>query len=269
MLFRQKSSKWDKLLASFIVLVNADAWLIGMRFFHVLVKFSHCIFFYCTFTETFAVLFQKWNDHEWRRVGHPLFDCVSFRRRHICVDWNQQEVLLFTSFLSISNVFSMFNLNCTQLCSLKVLVLFSHRFSDIVWLALSMQYNFTSFVFASFCLFFLLGSDRIVFQLLLKPIIPFSSFLSLLIFFCCSTPSTAVVVSWMIFIDPYWASVGWWPCWCWNCNSGLVILEKTWTSVMQLSPGPGESRTMLFRHKWRKLDTVHTFFIVLFNILAL
>ena len=154
MLFRQKSTKWDKLFVAFIVLVNEDAWLNGMSFFHVLVKFLHCILLYCTFTETFAVLFRKWNDHEWRGVGHPLFDCVSFRHRHICVDWNQQEVLIFVSPLWTSNIFSMFNLKCAQLCSLKVLALFSHRFSDIVWLALSMQSNFTYFVCASFCLFF-------------------------------------------------------------------------------------------------------------------
>ena len=115
--------------------------------------------------------------------------------------------------------------------------------------------------------FFLVGSDRIFFSITSKTNYNVLSFLSLFIFFCCSTAFTAVVVSWMIFIEPFWASVRWWHHWCRNCSSGLVKLEKTWTSVMQLSLGPGAK--LLFRHKWRKLDTIHTLFIVLLNILAL
>ena len=69
------------------------AWVFSSCGLGFRLHFFHNAFFF----EKFAILLQKWIDHEWRESGHLLFNCASFRRRHICMDWNQQEVGIFVS----------------------------------------------------------------------------------------------------------------------------------------------------------------------------
>ena len=54
---------WLQLLFYFIVLMGAVASVIGMSFFQLCFRFWIEVFSYCTFTETFAIEFQKWFDH--------------------------------------------------------------------------------------------------------------------------------------------------------------------------------------------------------------
>ena len=55
-----------------------------------------------------------------------LSDYASFRRLHICMDWNLHE-LLICYFFWRHQIFSMFRLRGILVCSLKMLVLFSHK----------------------------------------------------------------------------------------------------------------------------------------------
>ena len=54
---------WLQLLFYFIVLMGAVASVIGMSFFQLCFRFWIEVFSYCTFTETFAIEFQKLFDH--------------------------------------------------------------------------------------------------------------------------------------------------------------------------------------------------------------
>ena len=56
---------WLQLLFYFIVLMGTVASVIGMSFFQLCFRFWIEVFSYCTFTETFAIGFQKWFDHQW------------------------------------------------------------------------------------------------------------------------------------------------------------------------------------------------------------
>ena len=60
---------WLQLLFYFIVLMGTVASVIGMSFFQLCFRFWIEVFSYCTFTETFAIGFQKWFDHEWIDFG--------------------------------------------------------------------------------------------------------------------------------------------------------------------------------------------------------
>ena len=153
MLFRQKNSKWDKLLASFIVLVNADAWSIGMSFLHVLVRFLHCIFFKLHFYWNVCSFVPKVNwprmERSWTSSVRLRFVSLSpylhglklARSAHFCFD----SVDIKSSRWLIWGMFW---------CVLWMCLYFSAiGFSDTRWRALSMQYIFTSNGGASFCFF--------------------------------------------------------------------------------------------------------------------
>ena len=54
-----------QLLFYVIVLFGVVDSVSGMSFFQLCFRFSIEVFSYCTLTETFALGFQKWFDHEW------------------------------------------------------------------------------------------------------------------------------------------------------------------------------------------------------------
>ena len=60
---------WLQLLFYLIVLMGVVASDIGMSFFSYVSGFRLKFFSYCTLTETFAIGFQKWFDHEWIVFG--------------------------------------------------------------------------------------------------------------------------------------------------------------------------------------------------------
>ena len=154
MLFRQKSTKWDKLLVFFIVLVNANAYLIGMSFFHVLVRFLHCIFY-------IAVLLKRLqfcSKSELTTNGEELDILCSIVLRFVVAisEWTEISKkcsLLFR--LRGHQVFSVINLRYVPVCSLNVLILFSHR---IFWYPLKSFINaiYLYFQWLCFLLFFFL-----------------------------------------------------------------------------------------------------------------
>ena len=94
---------WLQLLFYFLVLVGRVASVIRMSFFSAVFHVLDWSFSYCTLTETYAIGFQKWFDHEWIFFGFFLLENDFFRWLHICMDWNPQEFLNCCSFLTTSN----------------------------------------------------------------------------------------------------------------------------------------------------------------------
>ena len=128
-----------------------------------------------------------------------------------------------------------------------------------------MQYNFTFYDFASSCPFVLQIVVKNLFEDFWKSFIPFSRFffnVNCLLFYSVYRSSFFS----MKLMRPINAPVRWWPCWCHKCVSGLRRLEKTWTLVMHTSLGPGAQ--MLFKQKWRKMDSLLFLFTILVNIVA-
>ena len=66
--------------------------IFGMSFLQLCFSFYIELFSYRTLTETYALGFQKWFDHEWDDLG-VFSDYASSRRPHICIDWNLQPLL--------------------------------------------------------------------------------------------------------------------------------------------------------------------------------
>ena len=96
------------------------------EFFQRCFLFSIEVFSYCALTETYAIGFQKWFDHEWIDFGVFCWKLASFVDL-ICV-WTEifkkcSIVILFWR----HQFFSMFSLRGILVCSLKMPVLFSHR----------------------------------------------------------------------------------------------------------------------------------------------
>ena len=96
------------------------------EFFQLCFRFLIEVFSYCTLTETYAIVFQKRFDHEWSDFGVFRWKMASFVDfisvwTEIC--WNCSIVILFWR----HEIFSMFSLRGILVCSLKMLVLFSHR----------------------------------------------------------------------------------------------------------------------------------------------
>ena len=120
---------WKKLFTASLLL-NCIDWYGCFRcwnqFFQLFFGFWIEGFSYCFKTETFAIGFQKWFGHEWIDYGFFLLENGFFRWPAICQDWNLHELLICYSFLTTS-FFSMFSLRGILVCSLKKLVLFSHR----------------------------------------------------------------------------------------------------------------------------------------------
>ena len=120
---------WLQLLFYVIVLIGVVDSVIGMSFFQLCFRFSSEVFSYCTLTETFALGFQKviWPRMEWFWVF--LLGMASF------VDFTSEWIEICKT-CSIDVLFwrhqnfSMFSLRGFLVCSLKMLVLFSHM---ILW----------------------------------------------------------------------------------------------------------------------------------------
>ena len=89
-----------------------------------------------------------------------------FRQLHSCMDWNLRELLNCCSFLTTS-IFLMFSLRGILVCSLKMLLLFSHR---ILHYGLISFRNAMQLYFLSFCVFqpIFLGRSGKTLWLLLK-----------------------------------------------------------------------------------------------------
>ena len=157
---------WLQLLFYLIVLMGVVGSDIGMSLFSYVSGFRLKFFSYCTLTETFAIGFQKWFDHEWIDFGDfcwQMASSVDLLSVWIEVCKNCSIVVLFWR----HQIFSMFSLRGILVCSLKMLVLFSHM---ILWYRLisfgkSMQhYPRSLFVFEPF----FLGSSGKCLWLLLK-----------------------------------------------------------------------------------------------------
>ena len=71
---------------------------------------------------------------------------ASFCRPHVCMDWNLHELINCYSFWR-HQIFSIVSSRGILVCSLKMLVLFSHRI--LYYRALAMHCNFISYVCAS------------------------------------------------------------------------------------------------------------------------
>ena len=69
---------WLQLLFYFIVLMGTVAFVIGMSFFQLCFRLWIEVFSFCTLTETFAIEFQKWFDHEWIDFGVFCWKMASF-----------------------------------------------------------------------------------------------------------------------------------------------------------------------------------------------
>ena len=73
MLLTHKSKNWDTASIYFIVLVNKVALFVGMSFLYLCVRFYVNVLLYCIVTETFAVGFENWSDHQ--RIILGVFCC--------------------------------------------------------------------------------------------------------------------------------------------------------------------------------------------------
>ena len=60
---------WLQLFLHFVVLIGVNASVIWMKFFMLCFGFQIEVSSYCTLTETFAIGFEKWFDHEWSDCG--------------------------------------------------------------------------------------------------------------------------------------------------------------------------------------------------------
>ena len=164
-----------QLLFYVIVLIGVVDSVSEMSFFQLCFRFSIEVFSYCTLTETFALGFQKLFDHEWIDFGVFCWERASF------VDFTSVWTEICKTF-SIDVLFwrhqnfSMFSLRGFLVCSLKMLVLFSHM---ILWYRLkslrkAMQlYLLSLFVFEPIflgssgkCLWLLLKTIESVFRVL-------------------------------------------------------------------------------------------------------
>ena len=123
---------WLQLLFCFFVLIGMVASVIGMSLFQLWFRFQIEVFSYCSLTETFAIGFQMWFDHE--RIDFGVFCWELASLVDFIYVWT--EICKICSILIICwrhQFFSMFSLGCILACSLKLLVLSSPRFCNIDW----------------------------------------------------------------------------------------------------------------------------------------
>ena len=161
--------KRKKLIAAFLLLhfIGGHSCLrYWNEFFQLCFMFSIEVFSYCALTETYAIGFQKWFDHEWIDFGVFCWKLASFVDL-ICV-WTgickkSSIVILFWR----HQFFSMFSLRGILVCSLKMLVFLAIGFCNIDWKALVIQ---RILIFNLFCVFqpIFLGSSGETLWLLLK-----------------------------------------------------------------------------------------------------
>ena len=121
--------KWRRLVTAFLLLhcINGYSCLhyLNEFFFQLCFRFKIEVFSYSSFTETFAIGFQKWFDHKWIDFGVFCWKMASF------VDfisvWTEICEKCSIVFLSWHQIFAMFSLRGILVCSSKMLLLFSHR----------------------------------------------------------------------------------------------------------------------------------------------
>ena len=230
LLFGHKWRNLDTLLFFLHCVGECSCVVNWQEYYHLWVKFEVVVSSYCTFTETFEILFQNWIKHKWREFGVFLLDCASFRRCHNCMDRNQQEMLALVSPLRTSSLFFRWLVggiywSIFQLCSYFLAI----GFSDINWWALLVQYNFISYGFTFSNPFFVQVDE--FFFIASENQVSLFNFFSLFFAFSCSISFTAVVVSGIKIMEPIYAPTRWWPCLSSNCVSGLRSRERTWTFV--------------------------------------
>ena len=139
----------ETLLFVLNVLVKIVAFWIRMSFFPLLVMFCVEVFSYCTFTETFSIGLQTCFDHDW--VVSRVFWWNNPRFVVVVSLWTKFSNTCSLMFLLWKHeVLLMISLRAIFVCSLKVPQLFSHRSFYYRLIKLPRQYNFTSYVFASF-----------------------------------------------------------------------------------------------------------------------
>ena len=110
---------WLQLLFYFLVLIDIVVSVIGMSFLQLCFRFQIEVFSYCTLTETFAIGFQKWFDHECIDFGvfcWELASLVDFISVWTEICKRCSIVFLFWR----HQFFSMFRLSVILVCSLKM-----------------------------------------------------------------------------------------------------------------------------------------------------
>ena len=151
MLFRHILRKIDTLL--FFYCVGEVFRTVNLKkFFLAWVRFWVEVFSYCSFTETFAIVFRNWIDHK-------MVDCAFFCWNMPCFvvvisAWTAIYEKCSIVFFCRHQIFSIFSLYCILFCSLNEPVLFSHK---ILWnrlMSFCNTCNFTSYVCASSILAF-------------------------------------------------------------------------------------------------------------------
>ena len=173
MLFRLEWRKLETLLCFSIVLANHVASLIGMSFFSVFPVLGWSL----------LVLHFWWNVCNWitKMIWSQmnwfwgfLLEYGFFRRIHIWVDWNLQELLKLVSLLTTSSLFDKWLEGVFWSAVLCCLYFLAIGFWKIDWKALAMHWNKTFFSFCSRLL------PKVVikhlFEYLWNPIGPFSRF---------------------------------------------------------------------------------------------
>ena len=137
-----------------------------IEFFHMWVKYQTENFSYCIFTETFAIGFQNWFDHEWIDFG------VFFTQRaSSCCLICMYKVCKKCSFVFLfrrHRLFSIISLSVFLLCSSNVPVIFEHNLFLILIDELY-QCNFSySAMSLRLLAYFFASSGEMILWLLLK-----------------------------------------------------------------------------------------------------
>ena len=166
-LFRHKWKKLNTASFHFGCVGEKSCIVCWNEFFPLCFKFQVEVFSYCTFSETFAIGFQKWFDHKWIDFG--VFRCnmaffVDFISACAEICMNGSSVL----FVWRDQMFSVISLKGILLCSLKLLMVFNHKVLKYRLLSFN---NAMQLVFLSFCVFqslCFLGSIGKTLWLLLK-----------------------------------------------------------------------------------------------------
>ena len=120
-----KEGNWLQLLFYFIVLVGMVASVIGIQFSSY-VSGSGSKFFRIALRRKRLQLDSKSDLATNGLIMGFFMENGFFRWPAICMDWNLHELLICYSFLTTS-FFWIFSLRCILVCSLKKLVVFSHR----------------------------------------------------------------------------------------------------------------------------------------------
>ena len=116
---------WLQVFFYFFVLVGIVASVVGMGFFQLCFRFYFEAFLYCSLTETVAIGFQKWFDHEW--IDFVIFCWKMASIVDFISVWTESKNWSFVILFCRHHFFSMFRLRGILVGSLKMFLLFSHR----------------------------------------------------------------------------------------------------------------------------------------------